>query len=179
MTDVNIFESDRKNDDTINQKLPKTINNLKMLKDVTALLDDSDIQIRGEAFSLLILADIEGAFDVLVECLRLPSKNIRAFVALVLANRGDHIRILIPNLVKLAEDESAMVRSCAIGALSHLNANDQGEIFVKALSDVNLEVRNGALHAIIKMGISVPNDIIDKVTSSGDAETAIMISNMM
>ena len=59
-----------------------------------------------------------------------------------------------------------MVRSCAIGALGHLKAMQEADIFVNALSDPSQEVRNSALSAVIKMSIPVPEEE-DEIGSQG------------
>lgn len=143
-----------------------------MLKEVVLRLDDEDIQVRGEAFGLLVLTDRDVS-DFLVGSMKSSSKNIRGFAALVLANRND--QSAIPEIAKLACDDSAMVRSCAVGAIGHLKAKQEAGILVRALSDPNLEVRNGALSAVIRMDIHVPEETMGSVLRNGDAETARMI----
>lgn len=153
----------------------RSVDDQDMLEEVVARLDDEDIRVRGEAFGLLVLTDGDVS-GFLVSSMKSPSKNIRGFVALVLANRDD--LSAIPEIAKLAGDESSMVRSCAIGALDHLKARQEADSFVKALSDPSQEVRNGALSAVIKMGIPVPEGTMEAVLRDGDAETAKMISRL-
>jgi len=57
----------------------------------------------------------------LVDALSSENKNIKAFSALVLANRGDVNAM--PALELLAKDPNSMVESCALGALEYLRAN--------------------------------------------------------
>ena len=83
-------------------------------------LDDSEIEVRGEAFSSLFL-NKNDISQFLIDALSLENKNIKAFSALVLANRGD--TNAIPTLELLAKDPSSMVRDCALGALEYLRAN--------------------------------------------------------
>ena len=78
---------------------------------IISALDDADIEVRGEAFSSLVL-NINDVSDILIESLKDPSKNVRGYSALVLANRND--KNAIPNISQLTDDESAMVRSCAV-----------------------------------------------------------------
>lgn len=156
-------------------KALRSIDGQDLLEGVVLALDDGDIRVRGEAFGLLMLAG-EDVSDFLVSSMGSPSKNIRGFAALVLANRD--CRRAIPDIAKLAGDDSAMVRSCAVGALGHLGARHEAGILVRALSDPNLEVRNGALHAVIGMDISVPEGTMEAVLKAGDEETAGMISRL-
>ena len=83
-------------------------------------LDDSEIQVRGEAFSSLFI-NKNDISQFLIDALSSENKNIRAFSALVLANRGDVNAI--PALELLSKDPNSMVSSCALGALEYLKAN--------------------------------------------------------
>src|SRR3990172_5213124 len=89
--------------------------NLKINK-IIYKLDDSDIEVRGEAFSSLVLNE-NNISNLLIQNLNSESKNIRGYAALVLANRRNSDAIsAITNLTK---DQSGMVRACALGALGY------------------------------------------------------------
>ena len=105
---INILESLSQSADqeTINQVITK--------------LDDSEIEVRGEAFSSLFL-NKNDISKFLIDALSSENKNIKEFSALVLANRGD--ANAIPALELLAKDSSSMVESCALGALEYLRTN--------------------------------------------------------
>ena len=92
----------------------------RIINKIISKLDDSEIQIRGEAFSSLFL-NKNDISKFLIYALSSENKNIRAFSALVLANRGD--ANAIPALELLAKDSSSMVESCALGALEYLRTN--------------------------------------------------------
>ena len=81
-------------------------------------LDDSEIQVRGEAFSSLFI-NKNDISQFLIDALSSENNNIKAFSALVLANRGD--ANAIPALELLSKDPSSMVSSCALGALEYLS----------------------------------------------------------
>jgi len=81
-------------------------------------LDDTEIQVRGEAFSSLFI-NKNDISQFLIDALSSENKNIKAFSALVLANRGDVNAI--PALELLSKDPSSMVSSCALGALEYLS----------------------------------------------------------
>ena len=81
-------------------------------------LDDSEIQVRGEAFSSLFI-NKNDISQFLINALSSENKNIKAFSALVLANRGD--ANAIPALELLSKDPSSLVSSCALGALEYLS----------------------------------------------------------
>ena len=87
---------------------------------IISKLDDSEIEVRGEAFSSLFL-NKNDISKFLIDALSSENKNIKAFSALVLANRGD--ANAIPALELLAKDPSSMVESCALGALEYLKTN--------------------------------------------------------
>ena len=90
------------------------------INQVITKLDDSEIEVRGEAFSSLFL-NKNDISKFLIDALSSENKNIKAFSALVLANRGD--ANAIPALELLAKDSSSMVESCALGALEYLRTN--------------------------------------------------------
>ena len=85
-------------------------------------LDDSEIQVRGEAFSSLFI-NKNDISQFLIDALSSENKNIKAFSALVLANRGD--ANAIPALELLSKDPSSIVSSCALGALEYLSKQIQ------------------------------------------------------
>ena len=92
----------------------------KIINKIIAKLDDSEIEVRGEAFSSLFL-NKNDISKFLIDALSSENKNIKAFSALVLANRGDANAISALEL--LAKDPSSMVESCALGALEYLRTN--------------------------------------------------------
>ena len=92
----------------------------EVINKIIAKLDDSEIEIRGEAFSSLFLNKNDIA-KFLIDALSSENKNIKAFSALVLANRGD--ANAMPELELLSKDSSSMVESCALGALEYLRTN--------------------------------------------------------
>ena len=92
----------------------------EMINKIITKLDDSEIEVRGEAFSSLYL-NKNDISKFLINALSSENKNIKAFSALVLANRGDVNAI--PALELLAKDPSSMVESCALGALEYLRTN--------------------------------------------------------
>ena len=92
----------------------------EIINEIITKLDDSEIEVRGEAFSSLYLNE-NNISKFLIDALSSENKNIKAFSALVLANRGDVNAM--PTLELLAKDPSSMVVSCALGALEYLRAN--------------------------------------------------------
>ena len=92
----------------------------KIINKIITKLDDSEIEVRGEAFSSLFL-NKNNISRFLINALSLENKNVKAFSALVLANRGD--ANAIPALELLSNDPSSMVKECALGALEYLRTN--------------------------------------------------------
>ena len=91
-----------------------------IINKIITKLDDSEIEVRGEAFSSLLI-NKNDISKFLINALSSENKNIKAFSALVLANRGDVNAM--PALELLAKDSSSIVSSCALGALEYLRAN--------------------------------------------------------
>ena len=92
----------------------------EIINKIITKLDDSEIEVRGEAFSSLLI-NKNDISKFLINALSSENKNIKAFSALVLANRGDTNSI--PLLELLSKEPSSMVRDCALGALEYLRTN--------------------------------------------------------
>ena len=115
-----VLDSGTKNDKiSIIESLSQS-SDQKVINKIITKLDDSEIEIRGEAFSSLFL-NKNNISKFLIDALSSENKNIKAFSALVLANRGD--ANAISSLELLAKDSSSMVESCALGALENLRTN--------------------------------------------------------
>ena len=142
-----------------------------VIKRIIAMLDDDDIRVRGEAFSSLVLNG-NGISDLLAGSMGSASKNIRGFASLVLANRNE--TAAIPEIMRLADDEHSMVRSCAIGALEYLGAAEARDVFLRSIFDPSIEVRNGALHALVKLGIPVPEKDIKRIDPDPETEELVL-----
>lgn len=147
--------------------------NPNMLEKIISKLDDDDLEVRGEAFSSLLL-NKNKISNFLINNLSAANKNIRGFVSLVLANRNE--TSAIPEIIKLVNDERSMVRSCALGALGHLKAIEAKDIFLEALSDYNIEVKKSALQAIINLKITLSEEKINEILKEKDPEIEKMIS---
>jgi HEAT repeat protein len=139
----------------------------EILEEIIAIFDDSDIELRGEAFSTLLLNDSDIS-DILLANLKIQSKNIRGYCALVLANRND--QRAIPEIIQLVEDESAMVRSCAVGALGFLRATDAIKAIQKCLDDPNIEVKKSAIKSAIDIKDKTLLTKLDSLLHESDPE---------
>ena len=151
----------------------KTIENLsetnepEIIEKIISKLDDPDIEVRGEAFSSLVLNENDIS-KLLIQGLKSECKNIRGFSSLVLANRrnSDSISSIIP----LTNDSSSMVRACSLGALGYLKAQKAKKAIHKCFSDSNLEVKKSALKAAIDIGDKLPADELQELQSESDPE---------
>ena len=141
--------------------------NLKILQQIISRLNDDSIQVRGEAFNALLLNQNEIS-KILIKNLNSANKNIKGFTSLVLANRND--KDAIPEIIKIANDKHERVRSCAIGALGYLKAENISEIILKLISDSSLEVQISALNAAIQTKISIPEQKIKEISKNDDVQ---------
>ncbi|MFB5608877.1 MAG: HEAT repeat domain-containing protein [Nitrosarchaeum sp.] len=147
-------------------------NDIEIIQKIISRLDDDDIQVRGEAFSSLVLNENKIS-DLLINSLKDQNKNIRGYTALVLSNRNDVDAI--SEIIKLAYDQSSMVRSCALGALGHLKAKEAKKVISNCLFDSNLEVRKSAIQAMIDLGYSLSQREITYISNEKDSELERLI----
>ena len=139
----------------------------KIIQLIISKLDDEDIEVRGEAFSSLVLNDNKIS-EQLIKNLDSEKKYVRGFSALILANRKDVEGI--SEIIKLTEDESSLVRSCALGALGYLKANEASKAIHSCFSDSNLEVKKSALKAAIDLGDKLNHLDYEKFAEEKDEE---------
>jgi len=139
-------------------------NDQETINKIISKLDDSEIQIRGEAFSSLFL-NKNDISEFLIDALSSESKNVKGFSALVLANRGD-------------SNASGMVRSCALGALGHLRSTLSTTIIRKCFQDKVLEVRKSAVQAFLKIGGDILPIEVDELTKDADDELKFLITKV-
>jgi len=139
----------------------------KIIKLMISMLDDPEIEVRGESFSSLVINqnDISG---FLIEGLNYESKNIRGFSALILANRHDSDSI--SSIIKLTHDPSSMVRAYALGSLGYLKAQEASKEIHSCFSDKSLEVKKSALKAAMDIGDRVPPEEFKEISKEKDSE---------
>jgi HEAT repeat protein len=162
-----IIESGSKKEKIHSLELETDAKDPKILGLIISELDDKDIEVRGEAFSTLMLNENDIS-DILIEGLKNQNKNIRGYSALILANRND--KKGIAKIVELTADESAMVRSCAVGALGHMKANQACLAIRKCLDDSNLEVKKSAIKSAIDIGDKNLLEKLDDLSKENDPE---------
>ncbi len=151
-------------------------NNPEIIRKIISKLDDPEIAVRGEAFSSLLL-NKNKISEFLIQGLRSQSnKNIKAFSALILANRGD--ANAIPSLELLTKDPNAMVRSCALGALGYLHSDQSSTIIRNCFLDEVVEVKKSALEAFFKIGGKIFSNEIEKLSRNADDELKFLIKKL-
>ena len=151
-------------------------NDQEIINKIISKLNDSEIQVRGEAFSSLFL-NKNDISEFLIAALSSESKNVKGFSALILANRGDSNAI--PAVELLTKDPSDMVRSCALGALGHLHSTKSIAIIRKCFQDKVLEVRKSAVQAFLKIGSDVLPREVDELTNNADDELKLLITKVL
>ncbi len=140
---------------------------LKIINKIISMLDDPEIEVRGEAFSVLVLNE-NNISEFLINNLSSENKNVRGYSVLVLANRKDSDAI--STIVNLTNDSSSMVRSCALGALGYLKAVQASKVIHNCLLDSNLEVKKSAVKAVIDIGDKIPTKEINEISKEKDEE---------
>ena len=115
-----------RNDDSRLDILRKLTHNddPEIIREIIELFDAEKIQVRGEVFSTLFLNEND-ILEQLLEGLEHESKNVRGYVALVIANRNE--KNAIQHIIRLTNDSSGLVRTCAYGALGHLAVKESAK----------------------------------------------------
>ena len=142
-------------------------NDPEIISKIISKLDDSDIEVRGEAFSSLVLNENDIS-NMLIQNLKSESKNIRGFSTLVLANRRNSDSISV--ITNLTKDQSGMVRACALGSLGYLKAKQSRKEIHDCFFDSNVEVKKSALKAAIDIGDKISNEENIQLSKEKDPE---------
>ncbi len=158
-----------KNEDSkqrILSKLTQT-NDPEILQEMISLFDDDRIEIRGEVFSSLFLNEND-IFESLVWGIKHESKNVRAYVTLVLANRNE--KRAIQKIQKLTNDVSSLVRTCAYGALGHLEAKESAKELHEGIFDSNIEAVKSAVYALTRINETISKKERDELHKFEDPD---------
>ena len=161
MNKEEILESLKNEDSKLDtlSKLTQT-NDQEILEEIIALFNDDRIEVRGEVFSSLFLNENE-IFESLVWGIKHESKNVRAYVTLVLANRNE--KRAIQEIQTLVNDSSGLVRTCAYGALGHLEVKESAEKLHRGIFDSNLEAVKSAAYALSRIKEKISQKEIDSM----------------
>ena len=135
-------------------------NDQEITQEIIKLFDDEDIEIRGEVFSILFLNENNILKD-LVLGLKNDSKNVRAYTMLVLANRNE--KNAIREIRELTNDSSGLVRTCAYGALGHLEVKESAKELHNGIFDSNLEAVKSAAYALARIDEKISDDEIEEL----------------
>ena len=158
---------------TLISKLTQTTDE-KIIEKMISLLDDDDITTRGEVFSALFL-NKNDISKKLIHSLGEKSKNVRAFCSLILANRNDENAI--DAVIKLTDDTSATVRSCAFGALGYLRAKNARHEISQGIFDSNIEVKKSAAYALVLMNEELSKEEKIELEKQKDSDFQKILKN--
>jgi len=164
---IRVLESGTKAEKIETLESLENTNDSEIINKIISKLDDSDIEVRGEAFSSLVLNENDIS-KILFENLKSESKNIRGFSILVLANRRNSDSISV--ITNLTKDQSGMVRACALGALGYLKAKQSSKEIHDCFFDSNVEVKKSAIKAAIDIGDEISSEEIIHLSKEKDPE---------
>lgn len=156
-------------------ELLENTNDDEIINKVISKLDDSDIEVRGEAFSSLVL-NKNDISNMLIKNLKSKSKNIRGFSSLVLANRRNLDSV--SEITNLTKDQSAIVRACALGSLGYLKAKQSSKEIHACFFDSNIEVKKSALKAAIDIGDKISHEEIMYLSKENDEEIKKILAQL-
>jgi hypothetical protein len=139
----------------------------EIIQEIIKIFDDENVEIRGEIFSTLFL-NKNNISKELIMGLNHKSKNVRAYLILVLANRKE--RDAIKEIKKLTNDSSGLVRTCAYGALGHLEVKEGRKEMHEGIFDSNIEVVKSAAYALSRIGERISDKDITKLHSFNDPD---------
>ena len=142
-------------------------NDPKIIEEIIRLFDDDDIEIRGEVFSTLFLNQ-NNILKELIIGLNHESKNVRAYLVLVLANRNE--KNATGEIRKLTKDSSGLVRTCAYGALGHLEVKEGKKEMHDGIFDSNIDAIKSAAYALSRIGEKISQKEIEKLHSFDDQD---------
>ena len=162
---LNLLKNEETEIETL-KTLVKTVDP-KIITAMIKLFDDSRIEVRGEVFSTLFLND-NNISEELINGLKDISKSVRAYTTLVLANRFENNAI--PEILKLTDDQSGLVRTCAFGALGHLGYKPAKKKLHRGIFDSNLEAVKSASYSLTRIGEKISHTEFEELKKYNDPE---------
>ena len=140
-------------------KLTQT-NDPEIIWEIISLFDAERIEIRGEVFSTLFLNEND-ILEQLLKGLKHESKNVRGYTLLVIANRNE--KDATKEITELTNDSSGLVRTCAYGALGHLEVKESSKELHQGIFDSNLEAVKSAAYALSRINEKISQEEIDSM----------------
>ena len=140
-------------------KLTQT-NDPEIIWEIISLFDAEKIEGRGEVFSTLFLNEND-ILEQLLKGLKHESKNVRGYTLLVIANRNE--KNAIKEIMELTNDSSGLVRTCAYGALGHLEIKESSKELHNGIFDANLEAVKSAAYALARIKEKISQEEIDSM----------------
>jgi HEAT repeat protein len=135
------------------------INDPEIIQEIIRLFDDDKIEVRGEVFSTLFMNQ-NNILKELLCGLEYESKNVRAYTILVLANRNE--KDATEEIKKMTNDSSGLVRTCAYGALGHLEVKEGAKELHEGIFDSNIDAIKSAVYALSRIGEKISqNEIVE------------------
>ena len=158
-----------KDDDSRLDILPKLTqsDDPKIVQEIIELFDAEKIQVRGEVFSTLFLNEND-ILEQLLKGLKHESKNVRSYVTLVIANRNE--KEAIQQIIELTNDSSGLVRTCAYGALGHLEVKESAKELHRGIFDSNVEAVKSALYALARINEKITKKEIDELKKLDESD---------
>ena len=139
----------------------------KIIQEIIGLFDNDDIEIRGEVFSTLFLNQNDILKELIIG-LNHKSKNVRAYVTLILANRKE--KDAIKEIKKLTNDASDLVRTCAYGALGHFEMKESAKELHEGIFDSNIQAVKSAAYALSRIGEKISRKEIEELHKLDDPD---------
>ena len=140
-------------------KLTQT-NDPEIIWEIISLFDAERIEIRGEVFSTLFLNEND-ILEQLLKGLKHESKNVRGYTLLVIANRNE--KDATKEIIEMTNDSSGLVRTCAYGALGHLEVKESSKELHQGIFDSNLEAVKSAAYALSRIKEKISQEEIDSM----------------
>ena len=86
----------------------------------------------------------------------------------MIANRNE--KNAIQEIIELTNDSSGLVRTCAYGALGHLEVKEGAEELHKGIFDSNLEAVKSAAYALARIEENISQEEIDSIKRLGKTD---------
>ena len=86
----------------------------------------------------------------------------------MIANRNE--KEAIQQIIELTNDTSGLVRTCAYGALGHLEVKESAKELHKGIFDTNVEAVKSALYALARINEKITKKEIDELKKLDESD---------